>query len=73
MKYIAKTEEVKAGDQLISSGMTEIFPKGLLLGTVIRADKKDPGLFQKIEVSPAVDFARLEEALVLMIPERKKK
>jgi len=73
LKYIAKTEEVKAGDQLISSGMTEIFPKGLLLGTVIRADKKDPGLFQKIEVSPAVDFARLEEALVLMIPERKKK
>ncbi|MCK9196507.1 MAG: rod shape-determining protein MreC [Syntrophales bacterium] len=73
LKYIAKTEEVKAGDLVVSSGMTEIFPKGLLLGTVIRADKKDSGLFQRIEVVPAVDFTRLEEVLVLMVVEKKKK
>ncbi|MEI7636416.1 MAG: rod shape-determining protein MreC [Syntrophus sp. (in: bacteria)] len=73
LKYIAKTEEVKAGDLVVSSGMTEIFPKGLLLGTVIRADKKDSGLFQRIEVVPAVDFSRLEEVLVLMVVEKKKK
>lgn len=73
LKYIAKTEEVKAGDLVVSSGMTEVFPKGLLLGTVIRADKKDPGLFQRIEVIPAVDFTRLEEVLVLMVAEKKKK
>ncbi len=73
LKYIAKTEEVKAGDQVVTSGMTEVFPKGLMLGTVIRADRKDPGLFQKIEVAPVVDFTRLEEALVLILPERKRK
>lgn len=73
LKYIAKTEEVKAGDLVVSSGMTEVFPKGLLLGTVIRADKKDSGLFQRIEVVPAVDFTRLEEVLVLMVAEKKKK
>jgi rod shape-determining protein MreC len=73
LKYIAKTEEVKTGDLVVSSGMTEIFPKGLLLGTVIRADKKDSGLFQRIEVIPAVDFTRLEEVLVLMVSEKKKK
>ncbi len=73
LKYIAKTEEVKTGDLVVSSGMTEIFPKGLLLGTVIRADKKDSGLFQRIEVVPAVDFTRLEEVMVLMVAEKKKK
>jgi rod shape-determining protein MreC len=73
LKYVAKTEEVKAGDLVVSSGMTEIFPKGLLLGTVIRADKNDPGLFQRIEVAPAVDFTRQEEVLVLMVTEKKKK
>ena len=73
LKYIAKTEEVKTGDPVVSSGMTEIFPKGLLLGTVIRADKKDSGLFQRIEVVPAVDFTRLEEVMVLMVTEKKKK
>jgi len=73
LKYIAKTEEVKEGDMVVSSGMTEIFPKGLLLGTVIRADKKAPGLFQAIEVVPAVDFTRMEEVLVLVVPEVGKK
>lgn len=73
LKYIAKTEEVKTGDVIVSSGMTEVFPKGLLLGTVIRADKKDSGLFQRIEVIPAVDFTRLEEVLVLMVTEKKGK
>jgi rod shape-determining protein MreC len=73
LKYIAKTEEVKAGDLVVSSGMTEVFPKGLLLGTVIRADKKDPGLFQRIEVVPAVDFTRLEEVLVLMVADKRRK
>ncbi len=73
LKYIAKTEDVKAGDLVVSSGMTEVFPKGLLLGTVIRADKKESGLFQRIEVVPAVDFTRLEEVLVLMVGDKKKK
>jgi len=73
LKYIAKTEEVKEGDLVVSSGMTEIFPKGLLLGTVSRAVKKAPGLFQTIEVAPAVDFTRMEEALVLVVPEVMKK
>ncbi len=73
LKYIAKTEEVKKGDLVVSAGMTEIFPKGLLLGTVIRADKKDSGLFQRIEVVPAVDFTRLEEVLILMVTEKRKK
>lgn len=66
LKYVAKTEEVKAGEVVLSSGLDVIFPKGLLLGVVTRADKTDSGLFQKIEVAPAVDFSRLEEVLVLV-------
>ncbi len=73
LKYIVKTEDIRDGDLVVSSGMTEVFPKGLLLGTVLRADKKDPGLFQRIEVVPAVDFTRMEEALVLLLPGGKKR
>jgi rod shape-determining protein MreC len=73
LKYVAKTEDVKAGDVVLSSGLVVTFPKGLMLGVVTRADKKDSGLFQKIDVAPAVDFARLEEVLVLLIqPESEK-
>jgi rod shape-determining protein MreC len=73
LKYIAQTEEVKVGDLVVSSGMTEVFPRGLLLGTVSRVDKKESGLFQRIDVVPAVDFTRLEEVLVLMVGDKKKK
>ena len=67
LKYVAKTEDVKTGDTVLSSGLAITFPKGLLLGFVHRADKKDSGLFQKIEVIPAVDFSRIEEVVVLLL------
>jgi len=67
LKYIPKTEDIKVGDVVLSSGLALTFPKGLLLGVVTRADKKDSGLFQKIDVTPAADFSRLEEVLVLVI------
>ncbi len=66
LKYVSKTEDVKNGDLVLSSGLAFTFPKGLLLGVVTRSDKGDSGLFQKIEVSPTVDFSRLEEVLVLV-------
>ncbi len=66
MKYIAKTEEVKEGDTVISSGMGRIFPKAIVLGTVKRVDRLEGGLFQKVEVTPSVNFDKLEEVLVLV-------
>jgi rod shape-determining protein MreC len=67
LKYVSKAEEVRVGDVILSSGLAITFPKGLLLGVISRVDKKDSGLFQKIEVVPAVDFSKLEEVLVLIL------
>ena len=36
-----------------------------MLGSVTAVDKKVPGIFQEVEVEPAVDFTRLEEVLVV--------
>jgi rod shape-determining protein MreC len=65
LKYISRAEEVLAGDVVISSGLSGVFPKGLLLGVVTGASRKEDGLFQKIDVAPAVDFEKLEEVLAL--------
>ena len=54
------------GDTVISSGIGGIFPKGIVLGIVKSVDKMDGGLFQKIGVSPSVNFDKLEEVLVLV-------
>ena len=65
-KYVSKSEEVKAGDIVISSGMAGVFPKGLPLGVVISASKKEADLFQRVNVRPLVDPAGVEEVLVVM-------
>ena len=41
------------------------FPKGLMVGTVIKVRKQHLGLFQIVEVMPAVQASRVEEVLVV--------
>lgn len=65
LRYVQKREDVQVGDEVITSGLGGIFPKGLMAGTVTQVERKRPGIFQYIEVTPAVDFARLEEVLIL--------
>jgi rod shape-determining protein MreC len=59
LKYAQEKETV------VSSGLGGIFPKGLLIGTVSKVVKQDYGLFQDIEVTPSVDFSKLEEVLII--------
>jgi rod shape-determining protein MreC len=65
LKYVQKSEEVQVGDRVITSGLGGIFPKGLVVGTVTKGDRKRQGIFQYIEVAPAVDLSKLEEVLIL--------
>ena len=64
--FVLRQEEVKVGDRVVTSGMGGIFPKGLVVGNVKSVDRQEFGLFQAIEVAPAVDFSHLEEVLVLL-------
>lgn len=65
LKYIAKTQDVREGDVIITSGMGGVFPKGIMIGRVSRIDRLESGLFWKIYVAPVVDFSKLEEVSVL--------
>ncbi|HSB03984.1 MAG TPA: rod shape-determining protein MreC [Thermodesulfobacteriota bacterium] len=67
MKYLLRTEEVKVGDVILTSGLSGNFPKGLLIGEVRKVEKKGHGIFQYAELVPSVDLTKLEE--VLVIPE----
>ncbi len=72
LKYVERSEEVRLGETVMTSGLGGVFPKGLILGTVLSVDKKGSGLFQKIDIVPAVHFSRLEEVLVVN-PEKEQK
>ena len=66
LHYVLKNNEVKPGDQLVTSGMGGVFPKGLLVGTVSTVVSNRRGMFLDIEVKPAVDFSKLENVLIIM-------
>ena len=66
LKYVQRNEDVQVGDQVITSGMGGVFPKGLLLGKVREVVRGNSGLFQSVEVEPAVNFSRLEEVMVVV-------
>lgn len=65
LKYMKRSEDIQPGDRLITSGLDGVFPKGLMVGTVIKVNKQHLGLFQFVEVLPAVQSSRAEEVLVV--------
>jgi rod shape-determining protein MreC len=65
LKYVKRSEDIQAGDRLITSGLDGVFPKGMMVGAVIAVRKQHLGLFQFIEVLPSVQSARVEEVFVV--------
>jgi rod shape-determining protein MreC len=67
LQYVPGTADVKTGDLVVTSGIDGIYPKGFVIGTIDQADR-GAGAFHEITVRPAVDFARLEEVLIVKTP-----
>jgi len=49
----------------VTSGLGTLFPKGIPVGRVTAIEDKGSALFHFAVLVPVVDFARLEEVLVL--------
>lgn len=67
--YVLRKHNVVVGDLVISSGMDGVFPKGLPVGQVATIVKREAGIFQDVTITPRVDFERLEEVMVVPLPE----
>ncbi|NMC63091.1 MAG: rod shape-determining protein MreC [SAR324 cluster bacterium] len=65
LQFLSREQQVRIGDRVVTSGVGGIFAHGLLIGTVADIKQNSTGMFQEVEVSPSVDFSRLEEVLVL--------
>jgi rod shape-determining protein MreC len=61
-----RKDEVAEGDEVVTTG-ADAFPRNLAVGKVARVSRRDSGLWQEVEVEPAVDFARLSEVVVLLV------
>jgi len=66
LQYVLRESDIAEGDDLLTSGLDGIYPKGLRIGKVSKVEKEEYGLFQRVEIEPAVDFYALEEVYVLL-------
>jgi rod shape-determining protein MreC len=66
MKYVERTEDIKTGDAVITSGLDGVFPRGLLIGSVAAIERKGPGLFLNVTIQPAAELRKLEQVLVIV-------
>ena len=69
MKYVTRTGAIILNDIVLTSGLGNIYPKGLRIGRVSRIDRVGHEVTQMIEILPSVDFSRLEEVVVLVSEE----
>jgi rod shape-determining protein MreC len=66
VRYLPLLADIAVGDEVITSGMGGVFPKGVPLGRVTAVERRSGALFQEATLAPKVDLARLEEVLILM-------
>ena len=64
LQFVPVGQQVAVGEEVISSGLDGLYPKGLLVGRVSRV-REGAGLLLEIAIEPAVDFDTLERVFVL--------
>lgn len=57
--------KVKKGERVLSSGLSEFYPKGITIGTIKSVKRESNGLLLTATVKPAVKFDELEEVFVI--------
>lgn len=65
VEYLQRTDDVRVGDVVVTSGLGCRFPAGFMVGRVAAVTRREFGLYQEVELTPAVNFSRLTEVLVM--------
>src|SRR5689334_16842103 len=68
IEYLQRGQAAQVGDKVVTSGLGGAFPRDLPVGHITTVTPSAVGLFQEVEVTPDVDFARLSEVLVIAAP-----
>jgi rod shape-determining protein MreC len=67
--YLPSGYDLVPGDVIVTSGMSDIFPKGILVGTVSEVERltaENTAGKRNAIIVPSVDFGHLEEVLVIV-------
>ncbi len=65
MDLVLQTDNLKIGDRVITSDISQDVPRGLLVGEIREIDLAKNELFQKAIIAPPVDFFKLRFVFVI--------
>lgn len=65
MEQIISTEEINPGDQIITSGLGGVVPRGLVVGEVSEVTLDRHGLGQRVYIEPAADFDNIRFVTII--------
>ena len=65
IQYLRRQDDIRVGDLVHTSGLGQRFPASILVGRITRIVRREFGLSQEAEVTPAVNFSSLDEVLIL--------
>jgi len=66
MELIPQTEEIKEGDAVVTSGLENNIPKGLVIGRVSQVEKENNEIWQAAVIEPLINFDALTIVSVLL-------
>jgi len=66
LHYVMKDIPVAAGETILTSGLDQIYPKGMVVGTV--AQVTEGNIYKGIKLKPSAPLDRLESVLVVLKP-----
>lgn len=71
MNKVENADDMKVGDTIITSGMGQVFPKGIEVGTISSIGPGEFGITYKVMVKPKASFNHIREVFVVEVPEVK--
>ena len=66
MRYLPEDADIAVNDLIVTSELSQIYPKGLLVGKVVSLGKELSGLNRYALVKPVTDLSSIEELLVVI-------
>lgn len=65
MDLVLQTDNLKVGDKIVTSDISQNIPRGLLIGEIKEVDSAKNDLFQKAVIAPPLDFSKLRFVFVI--------
>jgi rod shape-determining protein MreC len=65
-RNVPAVQPQKKGDTVVTSNYSSFYPENIVIGTITDIEEEQGTLYYKITVKPAVNFATLEEAFVVL-------